>query len=89
MTLAAWSVSWSSPPVIILNVLVIAIWLVALGDLVRTPRARWYNPSGKVLQIIIVVVVGAQIRGVFIPIGALIWIVRRRRGWLGLRSLAT
>lgn len=68
----------------LLNIITIGLWLLAVVDVIRSPREDWYNPRGKVLTVLLVAGPSPVIRGVFVPIGPLVWFLWwRSAGGLG------
>ena len=66
------------------NLLMIALWLAALADVIRSPRRDWDNRRGKVLTALLVAGPTLYSAGVFIPLGAVAWFAWwRNAGGLG------
>lgn len=75
---------FDSPLKLIVNVLTIAIWLVAAIDVLRSPKRDWYNLRGKVITALVVIGPAIFYRGVFLPVMPLVWLVWwRNAGGLG------
>ena len=66
------TIRWSSPLLIGLNLVTMAVWLLAMIDIARTPKGDW-DGGRKLVAMIVIGGMSVGCLGLFIPAAPLVW----------------